>query len=64
MKFIVEYTNLYLDVDGYIYPDMNDIEIEADNEDHVRELFNKKFVSGPNDLYHIDVIHYIPLNGD
>lgn len=59
MKFRIEYTSTYNDID-YCYPDMSDIVLEANSREDAIVRFRELF---PNDLlnqYHIDVVHAIP----
>ena len=58
MKYLIEYTHIYNDVD-YYYPDLLEIELEAnDNQDAIIQ-FKKKFPSDSLNGYHVDSIQQL-----
>ena len=58
MKYLIEYTHTYHDVD-YYYPDLLEIEMEAKNQTDAIIQFKKKFPSDSLNGYHVDSIQQL-----
>ena len=54
MKFLIEYTEAIIDDHNYLYPDMKDMIIEAEDREEATRLFIKDHPETDQILYKID----------
>ena len=63
MEFVIEYTSIHDDGD-YIYPDMSDVTIHAQDRDSAVREFHEMYQSGSFVKYHIGAVHLVPHEGN
>lgn len=63
-KFLIEYTSVFTDNYKYYYPDLSDIEIEANNQSHAKEIFQQLKPTNHFEINIIDKIHSIQDNNN
>lgn len=62
MEFLIEYTENFLDADGYTYVEHADIELTAECEQEAIELFNDRYPNTAHFDYEINKVRQLADN--